>query len=95
MTYRQVGVVVPRALYIPSASCAESSMDPDEWFPSSDDTREARREAAGAIAVCNTCPVRIRCLEYSLRYWSIGRHGIWGGLVPAERELLRWNAYRT
>jgi hypothetical protein len=25
----------------------------------------------------------------SLRHWGIGQHGIWGGLVPAERAALR------
>jgi len=25
----------------------------------------------------------------SLRYWDIGQHGVWGGLVSAERATLR------
>lgn len=50
---------------------------------------EARREAAGAIAVCDICLARACCLELSLRNWDIGQHGVWGGLVPAERETLR------
>jgi Transcription factor WhiB len=49
----------------------------------------ARREAAKAIALCTGCLVRVHCLELSLRYWTVGQHGIWGGTVPAEREELR------
>jgi len=72
-----------------AASCARSGEDPDAWFPDSADVSEARRQAAGAIAVCDICLARACCLELSLRNWDIGQHGVWGGLVPAERETLR------
>ena len=50
----------------------------------------ARAEAARALAVCAACPVRAECLELSLRTWSgAGQHGIWGGLVEADRNSLR------
>jgi hypothetical protein len=39
--------------------------------------------------VCTGCVVRTRCLELSLRYWTVGQHGIWGGTVPAEHVILR------
>jgi WhiB family redox-sensing transcriptional regulator len=71
------------------ARCADASLDPDAWFPISIDVEAARREAAGAIAICADCPVRDACLELSLRQWRIGQHGVWGGLVPAERAALR------
>lgn len=74
---------------ISQASCARSGEDPDAWFPDSGDVNEARREAAGAIAVCDICLARASCLELSLRNWDIGQYGVWGGLVPAERETLR------
>jgi hypothetical protein len=35
------------------------------------------------------CLVRAQCLELSLRHWEVGQHGIWGGLVPADRARLR------
>jgi hypothetical protein len=72
-----------------AASCARSSKDPDEWFPHSAGVTEARREAAAAIAVCHSCLARASCLELSLLHWDIGQYGVWGGLVPAEREALR------
>ena len=64
-------------------------LDPDQWYPVSARIDLARREAAAALAVCAACPVRKQCLELSLRQWYIGRHGIWGGLLAAEREELR------
>lgn len=71
------------------ARCADSTVDPDEWFPVSTEAEAARREAADAIAICTACPVRGACLELSLRHWTIGQHGVWGGLVAADRAALR------
>src|SRR5262249_31533297 len=71
------------------ARCADSSLNPDEWFPVSIEPAMARREAAAAIAVCAGCQVRTQCLALSLRHWDIGRHGIWGGLIAADRARLR------
>jgi hypothetical protein len=71
------------------ARCADGTVDPDEWFPASTGAEAARREAARAIAICMACPVRGACLELSLRHWTIGQHGVWGGLVAADRAALR------
>jgi hypothetical protein len=71
------------------ARCADSELDPDEWFPISTDTAIARQEAVRAIAVCRACPVRGLCVTMSLLHWDIGQHGIWGGMVPADRAELR------
>jgi len=71
------------------ARCADSGLDPDDWFPVSIEPATARQEAATAIAICTMCLVRAQCLELSLRHWKIGQHGIWGGLVPADRARLR------
>ena len=72
------------------ARCARSRLDPDEWFPVTPEVTKARHQAARAIAVCITCPVRAYCLEYSLRHaYDIGAHGVWGGLVENERRALR------
>jgi WhiB family redox-sensing transcriptional regulator len=52
-------------------------------------------EARTALALCAACPVRAECLEFAMRHWrSVGRHGIWGGLVEAERTAAhrRWAA---
>jgi transcription factor WhiB len=71
------------------AQCASSGLDPDEWFPASIEPATARHEGAAAIAVCTACLVRAECLALSLRHWDVGQHGIWGGLVPADRARLR------
>ncbi len=71
------------------ARCADSGLEPDEWFPLTIEPGRARREAAAAIAVCAGCLVRSQCLELSLRHWDVGKHGIWGGLVAADRARLR------
>jgi hypothetical protein len=71
------------------ARCADSTLDPDQWFPVSAEADKARHEAAAAITVCTTCLVRTQCLELSLRHWDIGQHGVWGGLLPADRAALR------
>jgi Transcription factor WhiB len=77
------------ALVIRYAQCSDSGLDPDQWFPVSADTSRARQEAAAAIAICATCPVRGHCLTLSLQHWDIGRHGVWGGLIAADRARLR------
>ena len=77
------------------ARCATSTLDPEDWFPISVEIGKARHEAAAAIAVCTTCPVRAQCLTLSLRHWDIGQHGVWGGTVAAERMALRRLLYAT
>jgi hypothetical protein len=71
------------------ARCADRGLDPDQWYPVSTEAARARQEAAAAIAVCTSCPVRAPCLELSLRYWDVGQHGVWGGLIAADRAHLR------
>lgn len=71
------------------ALCARSGLDPDLWFPVSPVPDRARHEAGRAIAICMACLVRHQCLRISLKYWDVGQHGIWGGLVAAERAALR------
>jgi hypothetical protein len=77
------------ALVIRLAECSDGGLDPDQWFPVSADPGQARQEAAAAIAICATCPVRGHCLTLSLQHWDIGQHGVWGGLVAADRARLR------
>jgi hypothetical protein len=76
-------------LVVSRAMCARKGVDPDQWYPVSAAPATVRREAAEAIALCTACVVRMHCLELSLRYWTVGQHGIWGGTVPAERAALR------
>lgn len=69
---------------LPLAACRDE--DPDLWFnvPTKPHERNVLSEdAKRAIEICNTCPERQPCLA-----WAVSRdemHGIWGGLLPAER----------
>ena len=83
------------ARVIRHARCTGCSLDPDQWFPVSAEIGKARQEAAAAITVCTACPVRAECLELSLRHWEIGQHGVWGGLVAAERAALLRRRHAT
>jgi hypothetical protein len=77
-------------------ACSTSGLSPDAWYPATGPAEttakretSAKRQTAAALAVCGACPVRQECLELSLRNWTLGQHGVWGGTVPAERERLR------
>lgn len=62
--------------------------DPATWhlfFPEHGGTSAA--ETADARALCATCPARVHCLAHALE--EDERHGVWGGLSPAERADLR------
>jgi len=55
-------------------------VDPDVFYPVSDE------EAEAAKAVCNACPVRQPCLEYALA--NRERDGVWGGATERERRRM-------
>ena len=44
-------------------------------------------KAEAAKAVCARCPVAQQCLEYALE--RNDQNGIWGGLSPEERKMIR------
>ena len=87
-----LGLFTDQALWarvVRDARCTDGGLDPDQWFPVSAEAGRARQEAAAAIAVCAACRARGQCLEFSLRHWDVGQHGVWGGLVAADRAQLR------
>src|SRR5260370_35666726 len=43
------------ARVIRNARCADSRLDPDQWFPPSAEADKARHEAAAPITVCRPC----------------------------------------
>ena len=55
-------------------------VDPEMFFPATDE------EASAAIAICETCPVRLTCLAFALERNE--RYGVWGGLAEKERAKL-------
>lgn len=48
-------------------------------------SKEQLQNASGAIQICKGCPIRAKCLIYSLEYEP---HGIWGGFPETTRALL-------
>jgi hypothetical protein len=56
------------------------------YYPEGDEAfvKSCDREAK---AVCQTCPVIQKCLDYAIS--ANEPEGVWGGLTVAERELLR------
>ncbi|HZU71954.1 MAG TPA: WhiB family transcriptional regulator [Acidimicrobiales bacterium] len=55
-------------------------IDPDIFFPISDE------DAGAAKAICAQCGVRESCLEYALAYRE--RDGVWGGATERERRRM-------
>lgn len=62
------------------------------WFPNLSNMLtpkqrlEMREAMNSAVKVCDGCPVKNECLEYSL-HWE--PFGIWGGLTEGARERMR------
>ena len=55
-------------------------IDPNIFYPASDEDAE---EAKG---ICAACPVRQACLEYALA--NRERDGVWGGATERERRRI-------
>jgi WhiB family transcriptional regulator, redox-sensing transcriptional regulator len=70
--------VEPQAWYERAACLGK---DADCFFPEKGgSTREAKR-------ICQTCEVRVECLQYALA--NDERFGIWGGMSERERRRLK------
>jgi WhiB family redox-sensing transcriptional regulator len=62
-------------------------LDPQIFYPGTDD------EAEMAKAVCGLCAVRETCLEYALTVRE--KDGIWGGCTERERRRIIRQRRRT
>lgn len=62
-------------------------LDPEIFYPVTDD------EADVAKAVCGVCTVRETCLEHALG--SRERDGVWGGATERERRRIIRQRRRT
>jgi hypothetical protein len=64
----------------------------DWWFPSvnnrssGEERKKSRDGMVNAVRICNQCPLREECLNYSL-HWE--PFGIWGGMPERERARMR------
>lgn len=74
--------------------CKRSGVDPERWFPSTEDASVLAGEALVgarryAERVCAGCPARAACLEKAMRGGAFGDFGIWAGLTSADRRAVR------
>lgn len=92
----KVNLGLPDADWMASGAC--NGMDPDIWFPhhpvhepdvdgclfcnKPDDEHDPR--GLQAQAICATCPIIERCLDYALTNRIL--HGTWGGQSERERK---------
>jgi WhiB family transcriptional regulator, redox-sensing transcriptional regulator len=60
------------------AAC--QGVDPEVFYPVSEDDAEA------AKVICHQCAVREACLEYAITYRE--RDGVWGGATERERRRI-------
>jgi len=67
--------------WYPQAACMGAPVD--LFFP--ERTQPDARRMEQARAICGSCPVREACLVAGMAE----QHGIWGGLSPSERRVLR------
>lgn len=67
------------------AAC--QGVDPDVFYPVSDDDAET------AKSICAQCTVREACLEYALAYRE--RDGVWGGATERERRRILRHRRKT
>lgn len=65
------------------AACAADDVDPESFFPASDEGPVYDAQVAAAKTVCARCTVRDECLEEALARIPFG---IAGGLTPEERR---------
>jgi hypothetical protein len=56
---------------------------PDAYFI--DDSNQVGQQKM-AVNACATCPLMKECADYGIK-WEI--YGVWGGLTPQQRKLLR------
>lgn len=80
--------------HLPGAACKGMVTDPenDLFFPGMGGG--GRRQRDRAIAICNGCPIKDRCLQEALDWdrahpdYYDRTQGIWGGTTEAQRKAI-------
>jgi hypothetical protein len=71
-----------------NASCRTVG-DPDAWFIDYTTGEEDELwRLNNALRICDDCPIKDKCLEVGLTDTEI-KWGVWGGLLPGERMLMK------
>jgi WhiB family redox-sensing transcriptional regulator len=64
-----------------------NGIDPEAFFlEPSTRGKNKRSVEQKAIAICNTCPVRQKCLDHALKVPEM--FGVWGGKTEEQRQSL-------
>jgi WhiB family redox-sensing transcriptional regulator len=45
-----------------------------------------RKKEIKAISICNSCPVKMQCLEHALNTPEV--YGVWGGMTEEQRNTI-------
>lgn len=70
------------------AACREPGIDPEVFFPvGQDGARPTSATVTAAKQICARCPVKDPCAEWAID--AREQFGLWGGLTPEERKVLR------
>ena len=80
---------IPKFINDDDPACAQT--DPELFFPQEGFDSAGRNiskyiNLSAAKNICNSCPLKLPCLEYALRNVEIG---IWGGTTEEQRKLMR------
>lgn len=77
-------IVRERADFCSKGICSGDD-EPDDWHSTE------KHRVARAKRICMNCPVRVECLDYSIR--NDERFGVWGGLDHDERGFFHKTRY--
>ena len=74
--------------WLKDAQCAKAPESLPEAFGDDEDPDELSTASAEAFArnLCLSCPVMMECLRHAVA--NKETLGVWGGMLPAERENL-------
>jgi len=59
------------------------------WYPSHGESQTSQE------AICDECPVRVRCLLFAIDQNEVDDFGIWGGTSAKQRTKIRRRLGRT
>lgn len=92
---RSYNLQVPSFVKTDDPACAQT--DPELFFPQEGLDFAGRNiskyvDIAAAKKICNSCPLKLPCLEYALMNVEIG---IWGGTTEEQRKQMRKGSGRA
>jgi WhiB family redox-sensing transcriptional regulator len=84
MTKRLTGLQFPNFSEHGAPPCSKA--DPEMFFNQSyTSSRAGYKQLREIKAMCNSCPYRVKCLQWALEHQE---RGIWGGTTEAERKRI-------